>query len=84
MSISSSDSHWIEISCEAGLSKLVLTGSGNATGTANYAAPLCVCANAPFDSTITQIIEVYYTGYDQECVENEIPLPEGPEALQAK
>ena len=82
MSISSSDSYWIEISCEAGLSKLVLTGSANTSGTANYAAPLCVCANAPFDSTITQIIEVYYTGYDQECVENEIPLPEGTKSVR--
>ena len=82
MSLSSADSHWIEISCEDGLSKVVIIGSGNSTGTTDYYAPLCVCASAPFDSTITKIIEVHYTGYDYDCIENEIDLPEGTKSVR--
>lgn len=82
LSISSSDSHWIEISCKDGLSKVIITGAGNNSGTADYYAPLCVCSSAPFDNTITGIIEVHYTGYDQECIENEIDLPEGTKSVR--
>lgn len=82
MSLSSSDGYWIEISCPNGLNKVVFVGSGNSSGSTDYAAPLCVCTAAPFDSTITEIIEVHYTGYDQECVENEIPLPEGTKSVR--
>ena len=77
MSISSSDSQWIEISSTDGLSKIIISGSGNNTGNTDWAAPLCACASAPFDNTIIGILEVHYTGYEHECIENEILLPEG-------
>ncbi len=82
LSISSADSHWLEISCADGLNKVVIIGSGNSTGTTDWAAPLCVCTAAPFDSTITSIIEVHYTGYDKDCVENEIELPAGTKSVR--
>ena len=82
MSLSSSDSQWIEISCPDGLSRIVVTGSGNSSGTTDWAAPLCACAAAPFDSTVISIIEVHYTGYDKECVENDITLPEGTKSVR--
>ncbi len=82
MSLSSSDSQWIEISCPDGLSRIVVTGSGNSSGATDWAAPLCACAAAPFDSTVISIIEVHYTGYDKECAENDITLPEGTKSVR--
>lgn len=82
MSISSSDSHWIEISCEDGLSRVVIAGSGNSSGTTDWAAPLCVCSSAPFDSTIFDIIDIHYTGYDKDCQENDISLPAGTKSVR--
>ena len=82
MSISSSDSHWIEISCEDGLSRVVIAGSGNSTGTTDWVAPLCVCSSAPFDSTIFDIIAIHYTGYDKDCQENDISLPAGTKSVR--
>lgn len=82
LSLSSADSHWLEISCPDGLSKVVIRGSGNSSGTTDYAAPLCVCTSAPFDSIITGIIEVHYTGYDQDCEDSEITLPAGTKSVR--
>lgn len=82
MSISSSDSQWIEISSTDGLSKIIISGSGNNTGNTDWAAPLCACASAPFDNTIIGILEVHYTGYEHECIENEILLPEGTKSVR--
>lgn len=82
LSLSSADSHWIEISCPDGLNKIVVRGSGNSTGTTDYAAPLCICTAAPFDSTITSIIEVHYTGYDQACEDSQIDLPSGTKSVR--
>ena len=82
LSLSSADSHWIEISCPDGLNKIVVRGSGNSEGTTDYAAPLCICTAAPFDSTITSIIEVHYTGYDQACEDSQIDLPSGTKSVR--
>lgn len=87
LSLSSSDTHFLEFSLPDGstasFDSILFRASGNSSGSSNWFAPLFYCNNTSFDVNAVQgYKEVHFTGYDKACTDQMAVLPSGTKSCR--
>ena len=83
LSLSSSDSHYLEVSATSGtIAYIQFRPAGNSTGSTPYTNHVFASTDATFDATSVTMQEFQWKGYDQACNDVQLALPAGTKSIR--